>query len=331
MRRLVALVSIVVAVLLGLVAGPVWGTAQPATPTAEAGPPVASPVALRGQLDLAAMVPSGDELPPGFAPSYEEHYFLPAGVAGWVYNDFISPEEVAATGLRAFYRSYYFGEPAEAGSTDLRVSVAEFDSPGAAEAAFALFADQTRIPPDVGVGEPTDLPGVGVGEEPTETSVYTLDFTAFGGPRIDIVEATFRVDRLLAVVAVEHVAFPGPQDAATPSATPAASPVASPTAGVEQDRQLLSDVAARVHERIQAVMSGSMPAGIVPALPGLLLPIELTWPWPGLVPEGYKDAALMLGEGALAGSAADFQSGYSRTVAVGSASPEEGPLQVRAA
>jgi len=325
MGRFAILITIVAVALVGLVAGPALGSAQPGTPNAAEADTAASPVALRGELDLAAMAPSGDDVPAAFATTAEEHYFLPAGVSGWVYNGFVPAEEIAATGLSAYYRSYYFGESGDRGGTDLRVNVAEFDSPEAAEAAFDLLADQTVIPADVRGGvEPMDRSGVGIGEEPTETSVYTLDFTAFEGPRIDVVETTFRVDRVLATVAVEHYAFPDPAAAATPAAD--ASPVASPEAMIAQDQQLLAEVAAVFQERIETVLSGAVPDGIEPALPGLLLPIDETWPWPGLVPEGYKDAAQILGEGALAEFAGEFQGGYSRTVSVGSASPDEGPL-----
>ncbi len=315
MRRLsVGLTSLIVLVLL--LAAPV--AAQEATP-ATAG----------DRLDLAAMVLGADDLPAGYDASYEEHYFtLEEGIDRDITGGAPSGQELAEAGLRAFYRSISFGDD----GTILRLYVEEYTSAEAAAVGFDLTEDETRpVPEGVTILTAVDLPGPGVGEEPAETSVLAGEEAGFG--RFSSVDATFRVDRLLAGVAIEAF-VPFDEDPAAADGTPAtdakeAMPAAdagdgTPTARDEAWAELTADVAATFHERIETVLAGTEPAGIDFALPGLVLPINETWPHPGLIPEGYRDATEMLvGEPGVGGGSLDqftgeFESGYARTVAAGS-------------
>ena len=100
---------VAVAVLLALVLNGLGvALAQDASPDAS---PVAGglPSSVdQDRLDLAAMVLTAEELPPGYV-NVDERYFLSArGVATSFSSasDGLSPEEVEATGLRAMYDSF---------------------------------------------------------------------------------------------------------------------------------------------------------------------------------------------------------------------------------
>lgn len=130
--------------LLALIgAGPAVSLAQDATPATG---PVTSPLAsssAEDRPDLAAMALIPADLPPGYV-NVDERYFLTAqGVATFYFGQAASPEEIAALGLISMYDSFY---SADAEGNLLTLYIAEFESPEAVEAGFAVLEDETRQP-----------------------------------------------------------------------------------------------------------------------------------------------------------------------------------------
>ncbi len=236
-----------------------------AAPVARQATPVASPVASIYLLDLAAMALTGDDLPPGYTADFERYLTaeqIPAyGAPG------ISPDEVAATGVRRFYDSFYLDSfcLATDGQSLHRSYVEEYGSPAEAEAGFALFEDEERLPPEFAPSSHEELPGPGVGEEPSEITYETFTFGS-DPPEGRYVDATFRVGSILAGVSLDGP-YPGDLDA-TPGARPKPDPAAV---------ALVTDLAAVLDDRIEAVQAGHSPAGTNLDLPGRLLPPDPAW------------------------------------------------------
>ena len=266
-----------------LTLGPASGAAQQATPAAS---PAAPPTAV-GRLDLAAMALDRADLPTGYRQlQYDDEGYTPGDrVAVIQFGDAAEAEAVAATGIAWFYSSTF---QAEDGSGWIYVYLHEYPSEEAAAAGFAYFEDD--LPPEG--GELRDLPGPAAGEAPKETTVVTYDAD---GERRAGADATFRVGRVLAGVAVDAVGDAPP------------------------DPALVEDLAAELARRVEAVLAGQAPPGIDLGLPRLMLPLFEAWPWPGNSLEGHKGADEFLGsEGPPARFAADYRSGYARFASAGS-------------
>ena len=130
----------------------------------------------------------------------------------------------------------------------------------------------------------------GLGEAPGEVTVGTIRL--LDGPDSTIVDVTFRVDRLLVGVALER---------------PAAQPA--------PNKALALTLAARLEERVRAVLAGELPAGIDPTLPALTL-APLAGSGAYVAFEGYLGPGEALGTDAqLTDLLPDYLSGYARTFA----------------
>ena len=298
MTRLTRLAPLFVLALIGLVAtGPTRGSrAQDATPAAT---PTAG-----DRLDLAAMALDTAALPSGVAARLQYEWYVRGDQFADYSNGVFTPAEVAATGLIRFYESALLLAD---GQQTVRSYLSEYPTPEAAAAGFALLEDEARsLPPGASV---EDRAGPEAGEAPSETTVGTYRFP--DGPEFQVVDATFRVGRLIAGVAVE-----APGGAAPP------------------DPALAETLAAALERRITAVLGGQAPAGVDPSLPARLLPLDaLDVPARGRLPftyEGYLSASdAMAPEGAgtpnadagaaaspVAAAGAGYDSGYRRSVAL---------------
>jgi hypothetical protein len=139
--------------------------------------------------------------------------------------------------------------------------------------------------------ESEDQPGPAAGESPKE---ITAGSDSRFNPPVQFVDATFRVDRVLAGVTVS-----------TPDAAPS--------------EDLVEELASRLEQRITAVLSGQMPEVIRPELSAVALDLFATWPWPGNSLEGHKSANQFLGtDSGLAQFAGDYLGGYARFASAGS-------------
>ena len=305
MSRIVALV--VPLLLLALVA-PGMALAQEASPAASPAASGLASAADEDRLDLAAMVLTAEELPPGYANVDERSFLTAQGVSTFFASEGIPTEEIEATGLRAMYDSFYEGAEDEG---LLYLNVAEFGSPEEVEAAFPLLEDEARTIGEAELLALETLPGPGIGDDPSETTVAIIDYSAFGGPVVGRTGVAFRVENLLVTVGLETpTTEENAQDATPAGATPAAPDSAQ--------LQLVTEVAIAFAERIEAVQGGQTPEGVDPELPPLVLPTDEVWPNPGVAAEGYKEAAQILGTVGPAADLADqFQGGYGRTVAPG--------------
>jgi hypothetical protein len=306
MRHFVILLIAVVA----LIASSTGGPAQDATPASEDGGLTLASSGVADRTDLAAMALTPADLPAGFV-NVDERYMLSAqGVSTFFTSEATSPQEIATLDLVSLYDSFYDG-----GSNGLLyLSIAEFTSAEAVQAGFDIFEDETRVPPGVEVPSTQDFPAPEIGEAPSEITVAEIDYRSNGGPLVTSTALAFRVDVFLIGIVLEL-----PQEE-VPAATPATSAAAaSATPGLDPEAELfLREAAATVVERMEAVQAGEAVSGVDASLPPLVLPTDQTWPLPGVAAEGYKDAALMLGSvGPAAAMAAEFASGYARTVAPG--------------
>jgi hypothetical protein len=248
----------------------------------------ATPSTIRDRLDLAAMTLDGADLPSGYSYVFES--YVPADQAASQLTDgAVSEEDLAATGFRWFYQSTYATADRV---TSIRTYVEEYRDEAGARAGFALLEDETRVLPEADF---EDFPASGIGEEPSEVSVGTLE-APNGEETRHTVDATFRIDRLLAGVAIE-------------------------TTGTEPpDRRMAEDLAARLAERVEIVLDGDAPEGIDLELPRLMLPVtDLT---PSTV-EGYLTSAERLGAVDPATGAVDaFGGSYLMTAILGDQSSD---------
>jgi hypothetical protein len=294
----------------------VGGLSLPAHPVViaqEATPATPATSGRAGALDLAAMAPVAEELPPGFGRGYGGSY-IPGSLFGDVYASEIDPAALAATGLQRSFEDYYgtFDAPITIG-----IFIDEYATAEGAAAGFALFEDETVAAPDVTILSTTDLPGPDVGEEPKEISVTTSLYP--DGITVQEVAATFRIGNLNAGVWEERYTFPDE------SGTPVAA-VATPSTPDPEQLQHVQDLAVTLAARIDAVRAGETPPGIDPMLAARVLPlgqvpdIALGQTW-----EGYRDGPVVLGfEGSLAPLASDVLGGYGRSISLG-VGPETPP------
>ncbi len=243
--------------------------------------PEATPVAIGGgRLDLAAMALASEDLPPEVTLAYEQ-YVTADDVARAVSDETMPPEKLLATGLRWFYESQY----ASADQTiRIRSYVEEYTTEQGASAGFDILEDETRLVSTDAAFIDRPVPG-DLGEEPREITVGTF-LDPSGAGRLEVIEITFRVGRVIGGVSIETVE------------------------GVRPDRQLALALAERLEERIHAVLNGQSLPGIDPSLPERLLPAAS-----GTLgfQEGYIAVGEAYGAEAAAAIGSEYRSGYSRT------------------
>ena len=285
------------ALLLGV--WPLLAGAQDATPTASS----------RAPLDLAAMALAPDEVPAGYFDDYTE-WWVPAGP----FSDLVLGGAAVPPGLVRVYQSFYFDPD---GGAAIHTYLYEFASPEEATAGSEIVDAALRPPlPEGTVVGPTHAPGPDLGDAPGVLTVVTYDTWAAGGPRADVVAATFRRDRLVAGVAVERYTDP------PPAGTPAAD-IATPIALDPAQEQLATMLATTLDERITTVLAGEAPAGVDPALAELVLPLDQLADVPTPVFGGYKAGIDLLRcgicgeENALLPFADDARGGFSRGIVLG--------------
>lgn len=290
-RRCLAALAFTLIVGLAL---PISSSGQDATPigtpiaSPEATPaasPVASPeaVATGPRLNLAAMTLNDLDIPSEFN-LVTERYFRGSDFSELYLGGIISPEEIEATNLLWFYESIYV-TPEQ--TVNLRSYIEEYTDVESAIAGFELLEDEDRI---VGQsGDFADEPGPGIGEEPSEISIGTL-LTADGEERGRSIDLTFRVGRIVAGVSSDT------------------------QAGTEVDRDLVIELARRLHERIEAVLANEPLPQIDYELANKIIPVEGEW---YVINEGYYSPFEVFGEEVSAPIADDFESGYLRSAAAG--------------
>ena len=287
LSRLAAVLAVVVAVLLAPF--PV-ALAQEATPAA-------TPSAGVGDLDLAAMALTVEDLPPGY--KLDIGRYTPAELIPQSFGFAFTPEEVATTEVLRIYETFFYSPGAPEG---IRLYINHYPTVEAAEAGFTLFEDETFAPDDPFAPlASVDLPGPGVGEPPSEITATTWSDTP--DQVYQEIDATIRVGTIGAGVAV------GRRLAATGEEAPPPDP--------ELLRQA-TELAGVLHDRITAVLAGQSPAGTDLALPALLLPVQGSWS--GLIEE-YVSPAQALRGSIETPPAAMFTSGYFRATATGPLQP----------
>jgi hypothetical protein len=276
-----------VVVLLTVLGSVAPSLAQEATP--------ATPVVASGEVDLAAMALTVDDLPPGYR--LDVGRYISAELVPMTLG--FTPDEVAATGIIRTHEAFFYLPGTQEG---IRLYINHYPTVEAAEAGFALFEDETIDPDDPFPPLASlDLPGPGVGEPPSEITATTW----LEGPNQfhQDIDATIRVGTIGAGVGV-FGSFEG-----TGEETPPPDP---------ERLRLATELAGVLHDRITAVLAGESPAGTDLTLPALLLPIEGTWS--GLI-EGYLSPAQALRGSIETPPAAMFTAGYYRATATGSLQP----------
>jgi hypothetical protein len=245
--------------LVALIGG--GSTAPLALGATTASRPVASPLASYGdpnRLDLAAMALTQADLPPGFYID-EERYFLTAqGIATFHSSQAASPKEIAALGVVSMYDSIFWGDD---GKSYLSLYIAEFVSPDAVDAGFAVFEDETRVRESQEVLSSQDFPGPDIGEAPSETTVAVVNYPAGDRSLVHAASVAFRIDSLLVGVLLETETGVG-SDA--PDAMPlsvALTPPADPGLDAGTVR-LVNELAVTLVERIEAVQAGDEVSGV---------------------------------------------------------------------
>ncbi|GIW04890.1 MAG: hypothetical protein KatS3mg059_1510 [Thermomicrobiales bacterium] len=297
-RRVLLSITLAMSLLGGALVSASPGRAEEATPEAT---PVASPVAspqgtpeatpegtpeatpvtgAGARLDLAAMALASDDVPAEVSLEYEQ-YVTATDVASAVSDESVPPEKILATGLLWYYESQY----ASADRTiRIRSYVEEYATEQGAAAGFDILEDETRLVSTdaafIDRPAPADL-----GEEPREITIGTFPDPQ-GGGRLEAIDITFRVGRLLGGVSLETVE------------------------GVQPDRQLALELARRLEERMRAVLDGTPLPGIDPTLPQRLVPAA-----PGTLglQEGYVSIGEVFGSEAAGAIGSEYRSGYLRT------------------
>jgi hypothetical protein len=267
--------------------------------------PAGAPLTMAsGALDLAAMAPVAEELPPGFVRLYGGNY-APGSFYGTIYRTDISPEGLQAAGLQRTYEDSYtsFDAPISIG-----IFFDEYATPAGAEQGFAIFEGLSQASPDATVLSSVTLPTPNVGDEPALATAIVARYP--DGIIGESVNATFRLGNL--IIGVWEERYTVRDDSGTP--------VATPTLGVA-DPQMVQDIAdlsATLVARAEAVLAGVVPPGIDPMLERQMLPLQNA---PGAASsqswEGYRDGRVVLGyDGSLSKMADTVLAGYGRTVAL---------------
>ena len=285
------------ALLLGV--WPLLAGAQDATPAMSSGAP----------LDLAVMALAADDVPEGFFDDYGE-WWVPADA----FSDLALGGASLPAGLERVYQSFYF-DPEQA--IGIHNYLFEFASAEDAQSGFEIIEQSLRPPlPDGTVVGPTHAVGPDLGDGPSEVTVVTYDTWAEGGPRVDVVAASFGSDRLVAGVAVERYIDP------PPAGTPVAQ-VATPVAADPAQEELASQLVTTLDDRIATVLAGGTPTGIDPSMADLMLPLDQLVDASTPVIGGYKAGIDLLRcgicgeENSLLPFADDARGGFARTVSLG--------------
>jgi hypothetical protein len=209
--------------------------------------------------DLAAMSLAPEDVPSGFFEDYAE-WLVPAAGYGELVLGGPPPD-----GLERVYQTFYV-DPED--GTVLHVYLFEFGSAEDAAAGLEIVAASLRPPlPEGTTVGPVDSPGPELGEDPRAITMVTYDTRAAGGPRADVVAATFRRDRLLAGVSVER--YTDAPAAGTPVSEPAPPRALDPA-----QEQLAVELATVLDGRITTVLAGEAPAGVDYALSDVVLPLD---------------------------------------------------------
>jgi hypothetical protein len=275
------------------------GAAQHATPTSSTSAP----------LDLAAMALAPADVPAGYFDDYSE-WWVPSGP----FSDVVPGGTAIPPGLVRVYQSFYI-EPS--GAAAIHNYLYEFASPQEATTGFEIVDAALRPPlPEGTVIGPTHAPGPDLGDAPGLLTIVSYDTWAAGGPRADVVAASFRRDRLVAGVSVERYTDPPPAD------TPVAA-VATPVGPDPVQEQLATTLATTLDERITTVLAGQTPAGVDPALAALVLPLDQLADVPTPVFGGYKAGIDLLRcgicgeENSLLPFADEARGGFNRGIVLG--------------
>jgi hypothetical protein len=259
-------------------------------------------------LDLAAMTLTSDDVPAEFSLGIEGYLSGQAFAENFTV-DADEASQLHNAGLIVYYFSEYGN--GEGGST-IRSYIEQYDSEDGARAGFEILEDESTLASDD--ARFTDEPLQGVAETPSEITTYSFAAQA-DSPISHGVDVTFRIDNLIAGVTIDS---PGGQ-------APAKSDAVS--------------LARSLEDRIRAAMSGEELPGINPSLPGRLLRFHSAFP---PVLEGYVSAVDGFGAVAIDDVWSGYESGYTRTNALGFGEPplpvvtdsisaftsEEGPLAI---
>jgi hypothetical protein len=264
---------------------PVLGTLaqDDQTPRADPNAPLGQKKSTTARIDLAAIALDDADVGASYGLSFET--YIPADqLSALLFNGAISASQVKSTGIRWYYESQYVTAD---GVTTLTCYVEEYPNVAGVTKGFNIFENEDlKSPPTATSTDAKGLPGVGS----TPSEVTTTKVKASGStPAGTTLDATFRVDRLLMGVSIATTATTPPK---------------------EQD---LTDLAKRLQERAQAVLDGKELPEIDSALPARLLDFAESFD----VDEGYTTFAATFGPSAPTGIDATFQSGYTRTVALG--------------
>lgn len=247
-------------------------TPLPVKPLVETTP--SAPAGVR--LDLAAMALDSTAMPAGYVLFYE--VYVPGNrIAADLTGGAVTQAEVDATGLEWFYESVYVSPD---GNTRIRSYVEQYADADGAVRGFDLLENEQRFVPASAVF--TDEPGAGVGEQPSEISVGSLQPS--GTPmEITSVDSTFRSGALLAGVGVDTIP------------------------GTVADKQVAIDLSRVLFDRIQTVLANQPLALIDYALPGQMVTLGPDWRGRD---EGYLAATEIFGAGPGAEVASSYISGY---------------------
>jgi hypothetical protein len=270
--------------------------AQESTPIAASAAP----------LDLAAMALAPEDVPGGFFDDYSE-WLVPAGAMTALAG---APPPA---GFERLYQTFYVSldEP-----VTIHVFLMEFASAAQANAGAGYLDALLRPPlPEGTTTGPDHASGPVIGHEASTLTFVSYDTWSAGGPRADVVAASFSHDRLIAGISIERYTDP-PADG-----TPIAD-VATPTADPSQE-QLAVTLATALDQRIGGVLAGKTPLGVDVALAASLLPLEQLVSASTPVFGGYKNPLDLLRCGvcgednSLAPLASPATSGVVRGVVVG--------------
>jgi hypothetical protein len=266
----------------------------------------ATPNPADDHLDIAAMNLSSEDVPEGFG-LVGENYIAAQTVAENHSLDPAHTAELMDSGLIVAYGSEYANE---ARDITIGAYIEQFASDEGAVAGFDILEDESlRGSPGV---EYADEPLEGVGDAPGEITTYSRQASG-STPSLDGVDVTFRVDNLLAGVAIEALG----------GAAPAKSDAVS-----------LSRVLER---RMRIALAGEELPGIDPTLPGRLLNFSV----PPLL-EGYLSATDAFPAARSVELLRSYESGYGRITPLGQGdsplplvsngivafSSEDGPLAI---
>jgi hypothetical protein len=215
-----------------------------------------------------------DDVSTGYFDDYSE-WWVPADA----FSELVLGGEATPPGLQRAYQTFYFNPDELAG---IHTYLYEFASPEEATAGVGIVDEALRPPlPEGTVVGPTHAPGPELGEDPRVTTFVTYDTWAAGGPRVDVVAASFRRDRLIAGVAVERYTDP-------PLPGSPVADLATPIAGDPAQEELATSLATGLDDRITTVLAGEAPEGADPALAELVLPLDQLADVPTPVFGGYK-------------------------------------------